>query len=58
MYNRNSYYDGKLRYKIVIFDTKEIIEKGFKSQAATMKRIKELRPIYGKNVLGIVAYKE
>ena len=58
MNNRNAYYDGKQRYKIVISETKEVIEKGFTSQNATMKRIKELREIYGKNVLGIVCYKE
>lgn len=58
MYNRNSYYNGEQRYKIVKADTKEVIEKGFTSQNATMKRVRELRKIYGKGTLGIVGYKE
>lgn len=58
MYNRSTYYDGKQRYKIEIIATKEVIEQGFTSQSATMKRIRELRAVYGKGTLGIVGYKE
>lgn len=58
MYNRSSYYDGKQRYKIVLHPNNEVIEQGFTSQSATMKRIRELRAVYGKGNLGIVGYKE
>ena len=57
-HDRNSFYDGKQRYKIVHSDTKEVIEKGFTSQREVSKRISELRVVYGKYKLGIVAYKE
>ena len=45
MYNRNSFYDGKQKYKIVkgTVANHEVIAEGFTSQKATREYYKKLR---------------